>query len=83
MNYQPRVSDLTGMDLANASMLDEATACAEAMTLSHRVSKSKSNVFFVANDCYAQNLEVIKTRAEPLNIEIVFGDPLVDLKGLE
>ena len=83
MNYQTMVSDLTGMDLANASMLDEATACAEAMTLSHRVSKSKSNVFFVANDCYAQNLEVIKTRAEPLNIEIVFGDPLVDLKGLD
>ena len=83
MNYQTMVSDLRGMDLANASMLDEATACAEAMTLSHRVSKSKSNVFFVANDCYTQNLEVIKTRAEPLNIEVVIGDPLVDLKKID
>ena len=70
------------MDLANASMLDEATACAEAMTLSHRVSKSKSNVFFVANDCYAQNLEVIKTRAEPLNIEIVFWRPTCRFKKI-
>ena len=83
MNFQTMVSDLTGMDLANASMLDEATACAEAMTLCHRVSKSKSNVFFVANDCYAQNIEVIKTRAEPLNIEVVIGDPLVELKELD
>jgi glycine dehydrogenase len=56
MNFQTMISDLTGMDLANASMLDEATACAEAMALCHRVSKSKSNVFFVANDCYAQNI---------------------------
>jgi len=83
MNFQTMVSDLTGMDLANASMLDEATACAEAMALCHRVSKSKSNVFFVANDCYAQNIEVIKTRAEPLNIEVVIGDPLVELKELD
>jgi len=83
MNFQTMVSDLTGMDLANASMLDEATACAEAMTLCHRVSKSKSNVFFVANDCYHQNIEVIKTRAEPLNIEVVIGDPLVELKELD
>ena len=83
MNFQTMISDLTGMDLANASMLDEATACAEAMALCHRVSKSKSNVFFVANDCYAQNIEVIKTRAEPLNIEVVIGDPLVELKELD
>ncbi|MDE0949414.1 MAG: aminomethyl-transferring glycine dehydrogenase, partial [Candidatus Thioglobus sp.] len=83
MNFQTMVSDLTGMDLANASMLDEATACAEAMTLCHRVSKSKSNVFFVANDCFIQNIEVIKTRAEPLNIEVVVGDPQVDLEELD
>ena len=83
MNFQTMVSDLTGMDLANASMLDEATACAEAMTLCHRVSKSKSNVFFVANDCFAQNIEVIKTRAEPLNIEVVVGDPLTELEELD
>ena len=83
MNFQTMVSDLTGMDLANASMLDEATACAEAMTLCHRVSKSKSNVFFVANDCFAQNIEVIKTRAEPLNIVVVVGDPLTELEELD
>tara|TARA_B110000967_G_scaffold208530_1_gene261060 strand:- start:7970 stop:10822 length:2853 start_codon:yes stop_codon:yes gene_type:complete len=83
MNFQTMVSDLTGMDLANASMLDEATACAEAMTLCHRVSKSKSNIFFVAKDCLAQNIEVIKTRAEPLSIEVVVGDPLIELKELD
>ena len=83
MNFQTMISDLTGMDLANASMLDEATACAAAMTLCHRVSKSKSNVFFVANDCFSQNIQVIKTRAEPLDIEVVVGDPFVELKDLD
>ena len=83
MNFQTMVSDLTGMDLANASMLDEASACAEAMTLCHRVSKSKSKVFFIANDCYPQNIEVVLTRAEPLDIEVVIGDPLTDLEELD
>jgi len=80
LNFQTMVSDLTGLELANASMLDEATACAEAMTLCQRMSKSKGKVFFVAEDCHPQNIEVVKTRAEPLGIEVVIGDPS---KGFE
>jgi len=76
LNFQTMVSDLTGLELANASMLDEATACAEAMTLCQRMSKSKGKVFFVADDCHPQNIEVVKTRAEPLGIEVVVGNPL-------
>ena len=83
MNFQTMISDLTGMDLANASMLDESTACAEAMTLCHRVSKSKSNIFFISKDCYPQNIEVVLTRAEPLDIDVIIGDPLVDLEELD
>ena len=79
MNFQTMVSELSGMELANASMLDEATTCAEAMTLCQRVSKSKGKVFFVAQDCHPQNIAVIKTRAETLDIEVVVGDPLNDL----
>lgn len=75
LNFQTMVSDLTGMELANASMLDEATACAEAMTLCQRMAKSKGKVFFVAEDCHPQNIEVVQTRAEPLGIEVVVGDP--------
>jgi len=81
MNFQTMVSELSGMELANASMLDEATTCAEAMTLCQRVSKTKSKVFFVAQDCHPQNIAVIKTRAESLDIEVVVGDPLRDLDG--
>jgi len=76
LNFQTMVSDLTGLELANASMLDEATACAEAMTLCQRMSKSKGKVFFVADDCHPQNIEVVQTRAEPLGIEVVVGNPL-------
>ena len=83
INFQTMVSDLTGMELANASMLDEATACAEAMTLCQRVSKSKGKVFFVAQDCHPQNIAVVKTRANTLDIEVVIGDPLSDLEGLD
>ena len=75
LNFQTMVSDLTGLELANASMLDEATACAEAMTLCQRMSKSKGKVFFVADDCHPQNIEVVQTRAEPLGIEVVVGNP--------
>ncbi len=82
-NFQTMVSDLTGMELANASMLDEATACAEAMTLSQRMSKSKGKVFFVAEDCHPQNIDVVKTRANTLQIEVVIGDPLTELDGLD
>src|SRR5438046_10268003 len=68
VNFQTMVCDLTGLAIANASMLDEATAAAEAMTLARRVAKSKSNVFLVAGDCHPQTIEVVQTRAEPLGI---------------
>ncbi|MCZ6828712.1 MAG: aminomethyl-transferring glycine dehydrogenase [Gammaproteobacteria bacterium] len=76
LNYQQVVMDLTGMGLANASMLDEGTAAAEAMTLCQRVNKkNRSRTFMVADDCHPQTIAVVKTRAEPLDIEIVVGDP--------
>ncbi|KQY51828.1 glycine dehydrogenase [Lysobacter sp. Root494] len=74
INFQQMCADLTGMEIANASLLDEATAAAEAMTLAKRSCKSKSNVFFVSNGVHPQSLEVIRTRAEPLDIEIVVGN---------
>ncbi|MES2787455.1 MAG: aminomethyl-transferring glycine dehydrogenase [Pseudomonadota bacterium] len=70
VNFQTMVCDLTAMPIANASMLDEATAAAEAMTLAKRSVKSKSNVFVVAGDCHPQTIEVVQTRAKPLGIEI-------------
>ena len=70
LNFQTMVADLTGMDIANASMLDEATAAAEAMTLAKRSVKSKSNVFVVAGDAHPQTIEVIQTRAKPLGLEV-------------
>jgi glycine dehydrogenase len=73
INFQTMCADLTGMEIANASLLDEATAAAEAMTLAKRSCKSKSNVFFVSNGVHPQTLEVVRTRAEPLGIELVVG----------
>ena len=73
INFQTMCADLTGMEIANASLLDEATAAAEAMTLAKRSAKSKSNVFFVSKGVHPQTLEVIRTRAEPLGIELVIG----------
>ncbi|KJY74688.1 aminomethyl-transferring glycine dehydrogenase [Vibrio nigripulchritudo] len=73
LNYQQMVMDLTGMEIANASLLDEATAAAEAMTLCKRAGKSKSNVFFVADDVHPQTLAVIQTRAEFIGFEVVTG----------
>jgi glycine dehydrogenase len=75
LNYQTMISDLTGLEIANASLLDEATACAEAMTMAERVAKSKAKAFFVDENCHVQNIEVMKTRARPLGIEIIVGDP--------
>ncbi len=74
VNFQTMVMDLTGFDLANASMLDEGTAAAEAMTLLHRISKSKGQKFFVASDCHPQSIAVVKTRAIPLDIQIVVDE---------
>ncbi len=81
--FQQMVMDLTGMDLANASLLDEATAAAEAMAMSHRITKGKSDIFFVDHDCHPQTIEVVRTRARPLEIEVVVGDPEIDLDGHE
>jgi glycine dehydrogenase len=70
LNFQQVIMDMTGMDIANASMLDEGTAAAEAMTLIQRVGKSNSNVFYVAHDVLPQTREIIETRAKPLGIEV-------------
>ena len=75
LNYQTMISDLTGLEVANASLLDEATACAEAMTMAERVAKSKAKAFFIDENCHIQNIAVMKTRARPLGIEILVGDP--------
>ena len=83
LNYQQMVIDLTGMELANASLLDEGTAAAEAMAMAHRVSKSKSNAFFVDHDVHPQTLAVIQTRAWSLGFDIIEGDADTDLKGAE
>ncbi|MEP2470832.1 MAG: aminomethyl-transferring glycine dehydrogenase, partial [Paracoccaceae bacterium] len=75
LNFQTMVCDLTGLEVANASLLDEATACAEAMTMAQRVAKSKSKAFFVDQNCHPQNIALVQTRAAPLGIEVVIGDP--------
>ncbi|MGR3271199.1 aminomethyl-transferring glycine dehydrogenase [Thalassococcus profundi] len=75
LNYQTMVSDLTGLEIANASLLDEATACAEAMTMAQRVAKSKAKAFFVDENCHPQNISVMRTRAAPLGIEVIVGSP--------
>ena len=75
LNFQTMISDLTGLEIANASLLDEATACAEAMTMAQRVSKSKARGFFVDENCHPQNIAVIRTRAAPLGIEVQVGAP--------
>ena len=76
VNFQTMVCDLTGMPIANASMLDEATAAAEAMTLAKRSVKSKSHRFVVAGDAHPQTIEVIQTRAAPMGIEVVLANSL-------
>tara|TARA_Y100000590_G_scaffold139674_1_gene160023 strand:- start:39595 stop:42450 length:2856 start_codon:yes stop_codon:yes gene_type:complete len=73
INFQTMVSNLTGLDISNASLLDESTAAAEAMTLAKRVSKSKSNNFFVDELCFPQTIKVIQTRAKPLGIDLIIG----------
>src|SRR6056297_3624582 len=75
LNFQTMVADLTGLEIANASLLDEATACAEAMVMAQRVAKSKARAFFVDENCHPQNIAVMRTRAEPLGIELIVADP--------
>ena len=76
LNYQTMVADLTGLDISNASLLDEGTAAAEAMTLARRASQAASKVFFVSQHCHPQTIEVIRTRADGLDIDVIVGDEL-------
>ncbi|WP_165405833.1 aminomethyl-transferring glycine dehydrogenase [Bradyrhizobium genosp. SA-3] len=79
LNFQTMICDLTGLDVANASLLDEATAAAEAMALAERHSQVKAKAFFVDRDVHPQTLAVMRTRAEPLGWNLIVGDPLTDL----
>jgi len=79
LNYQQMVMDLTGLDIANGSLLDEATAAAEAMGMARRVSKAQANAFFVDADTHPQTIGVIQTRAKGFGIDVIIGDPLHDL----
>ncbi len=78
-NFQTMICDLTGLDVANASLLDEATAAAEAMALAERVSQAKTKSFFVDAEVHPQTIAVMRTRAEPLGWNLIVGDPLTDL----
>jgi glycine dehydrogenase len=82
-NFQTMICDLTGLDVANASLLDEATAAAEAMALAERVAQVKSKTFFVDHEVHPQTLAVLRTRAEPLGWTLTVGDPLSDLETAE
>ena len=80
LNFQQMIIDFTGLDIANASLLDEGTAAAEAVGLSYRICKNDSNIVFVSKDCHPQTIDVIKTRAEPLGLTVVVGDEASDIK---
>jgi glycine dehydrogenase len=83
LNFQQMVMDLTGMDIANASLLDEATAAAEAVALCQRVDKNKLNKIFISKNCNPQTIDVVKTRAEPFNLEVIIGndEDIVSVEG--
>lgn len=81
LNFQQMIIDLTGMEIANASLLDEATAAAEAMAMSKRVYKGKSNTFFIDSDCHPQTIAVVRTRARSIGYEIIVGDPFTELSA--
>src|SRR5262244_1023340 len=80
LNFQTMICELTGLDVANASLLDEATAAAEAMAMAERVAKSKAKAFFVDAECHPQTIAVVRTRAEPLGWTVKVGDPMQDLE---
>ena len=82
-NFQTMICDLTGLDVANASLLDEATAAAEAMALAERAAQGKTNAFFVDAEVHPQTLAVLRTRAEPLGWNLIVGNPLTDLDRAE
>ena len=79
LNFQTMIADLTALDIANASLLDEATAAAEAMAMAQRISQSGRTVFFADRDCHPQTLAVLQTRAEALGWQVVIGDPMRDI----
>lgn len=82
VNFQTMVSDLTGLPLANASLLDEATAAAEAMSMCYALDRGRRTAFFVAADCHPQTIEVVKTRAEPVGFALTVGSPAdIDIEG--
>ncbi len=84
LNFQTMVADLTGLPLANASMLDEGTAAAEAMTMCLRIARGKRDGFFVADDCHPQTIAIVQTRAEPLGIDVHVGSPdAIDWEGMD
>ena len=83
INFQTMVADLTGLEIANASLLDEATAGAEAMAMARRISGTARTVFFADQDCHPQTLSVLTTRAEALGWEVRVGDPMLDLDASE
>nr|WP_199332282.1 aminomethyl-transferring glycine dehydrogenase [Fischerella sp. FACHB-380] len=74
LNFQTMIIDLTGLEIANASLLDEATAAAEAMSMSYGICKNKANAFFVSQECHPQTIDVLQTRAKPLGIKIIISD---------
>jgi len=82
LNYQTMICDLTGLEVANASLLDEATAAAEAMAMAERVTKSKARGFFIDENCHPQNIAVMRTRAAALGWELIVGDP-ADLESAQ
>jgi glycine dehydrogenase len=82
-NFQTMICDLAGLDVANASLLDEATAAAEAMALAERAAPAKATSFFVDAEVHPQTLAVLRTRAEPLGWNLIIGDPLTDLENVE
>ena len=82
-NFQTMICDLAGLDVANASLLDEATAAAEAMALAERVAPARARSFFVDAEVHPQTLAVLRTRAEPLGWNLIVGDPLIDLEKAE
>jgi glycine dehydrogenase len=79
LNFQTMIADLTGFEVANASLLDEATAAAEAMAMARRVATSQAQAFFVDHNCHPQTIAVVRSRAEPLGWMVIVGDPAVDL----
>ncbi len=83
LNYQTMIEDLTALPVANASLLDEGTAAAEAMTMFHNVARADSDAFFVAQDCHPQTIEVVRTRATPFGIRLLVGDPAAFDPGKE